>query len=74
MKAELITKKEFQPVTIQLTFEKQEEVNAMYAITNASSLLVWNAVLDCGADMGMNSDIWNEVAAKIFNIIENLKK
>lgn len=38
MKAEQISKKDFEPVTISITFETEDEAGAFYAITNYTDI------------------------------------
>ena len=63
----------FRPVTIQVTFETQEELNAMEAITGWLSYS-FDAVKNCNGVRKTNLKSWDNVARSIYRKIEKLAK
>lgn len=57
---------QFKPVTIQITFETQEELNAMDAITGYS-YGSFNAVKDNDNVFKTSPNDWNKLATSIYN-------
>lgn len=74
MKVETITPKdEFKPVTIQLTFETQEELNVMYAVVNCGGNKVWDPAKNsvCNVQLPSDSAHWVRVKTEIYKEIKH---
>lgn len=64
---------QFKPVTIQITFETQEEINAMDAITGYHGFS-WDAVKDQVDVLKTDANSWRRLAMSIYNIIKSYAK
>ena len=69
----LIETEQFKPVTIQVTFETQEELNAMDAITGWN-IASFNAVKDKKNVYNTSLNDWRKVSFSIYNQIKYFAK
>jgi len=74
MKVQIVKKEEsFTPVTIQMTFETNEELQSFLSVCNASSYDVWNALENGRAVLDESSEkSWEKVKSKIYWTLNKL--
>jgi len=72
MKVEIINQKEevFQPVTLQLTFETQEEINAMYNVVSRGSITLYNEAINTFEVKDGTSNDWDKVSTSIYSALK----
>lgn len=71
MKAELITKDEFKPVTIQLTFETKEEFETFLNVANRFYLT--QKVFEEQSEYYFSSSAWYDITREIYKTLNESK-
>lgn len=77
--AKVITEPEtFKPITLQITLETQGEVNALYAVANTLSEVLFNAAKpgleNCTSEIESSVEEWESVSHSIYKILEPFTK
>ena len=74
MKSEIVTAKEFQPVTIQLTFETFEELQVIYELGNASNQSELHQIINEERGHKINREVIGDVLATIYKLLRPIAR
>jgi hypothetical protein len=75
MKAKVTTPPvpKFTPVTLEITFESQEEVDTFYKVINIAPYYMGKLLKRVGGPT-INTSVWDTINYKLYNVIKEYKK